>query len=397
MRTKIITAVFALFLVQNATADNFNDILTEISGNNYELRTIESEYNAASEDIKSTNNLGSTNFDFEYHFGDKNVGNKYGFGISQSIDWPGLYYSRNKAINAQISALEYVAQNKQLELLVSAQNICLEIINLNKQIVLKSRIEEDMARMKTLYMKGFEQGEISILDVNKLKIELLNIKQAKNALVRQRAALVENLKALNGKKSIEKSRILSMSEYPEFEILPLQEYITTLASVDPEYKYYSSMAEAGKRNVSVAQRQWYPSFNIGYKFFNELGVKFNGIFAGISIPIFSNRNKVASAKATQIAYNFSEQTMIVSKNAKISASYVQIQSLEEQIKGYNDALEDGNNIKVLKKALKGGQITLLEYLTELKYFIEAETNLLNLEFEYNSILADLNKYKLLNL
>lgn len=397
MKNKIITAIFALFLAQNISADTFKDILSEINSNNYELRSIESEYNAAAEDIKSTNYLGATNIDFEYHFGDKNVGNKYGFGISQSIDWPGLYYSRNKAINAQVSALEYVAQNKQLELLKSAQDICLEIVNLNKQIILKSKIEEDMSKIKALYIKGFEHGEISILDINKLKIELLNVKQAKNSLIRQRASLIENLKALNGEKSIENSRILSLSEYPKFEILPLQEYISTLESADPEYKYYSSMAEANKRNVSVAQRQWYPSFNIGYKHFNELGVKFNGIFAGISIPIFSNRNKVTSAKATQIANSFSEQTMIISKNAKISASYVQIQSLQEQIKGYKEALEDGSNIRVLKKALEGGQISLLEYLTELKYFIEAETNLLDLEFEYNSILADLNKYKLLNL
>ena len=50
---------------------------------------------------------------------------------------------------------------------------------------------------------------------------------------------------------------------------------------------------------------------------------------------------------------------------------------------------------MLEKALSGGQISLLNYLLELRYFLEAQQTLLDLEFEYNSILAKLNKYSLL--
>ena len=51
---------------------------------------------------------------------------------------------------------------------------------------------------------------------------------------------------------------------------------------------------------------------------------------------------------------------------------------------------------MLQKALEGGQISLLDYLLELRYFLEAQQTLLDLEFEYNTLMTDLNKYQLLN-
>ena len=396
MKKVIITGILIFFLIPNINSDTLDDILNEIKSNNFELKKIESDFDAASAEIKSGNNLQATDFDVEYHFGERNVGDKYGFGVSQAFDWPGLYYSRGKAAKASISALQYASLNKQMDLLLSARNICLKIINLNKQIALEERIETDMFRMKELYDKGFKYGEISILDINKLKIELLNIKQAKNSLERQRIVLVEELKALNGDRSVDDKTISSLTEYPESRILPMPAYLEKMEEVDPEYKYYSYQAEAGKYNISASKRQWFPTFKIGYKYFNELGVRFNGISAGISIPIFSNRHKTASAKAAEIANRYSGQTMVAAKHAKVQSTYSQIQSLQEQIDAYRDVLNDGNNNRVLKKALDGGQITLLQYLTELKYFIEAETNLLNLEYEYHLLLSDLNKYELLS-
>ena len=64
----------------------------------------------------------------------------------------------------------------------------------------------------------------------------------------------------------------------------------------------------------------------------------------------------------------------------------------EQLKGYRDALEKCNNIEILDKALYGGQISLINYLLELRYFIEAQNALIDIEYDYNSILTDLNRY-----
>ena len=145
----------------------------------------------------------------------------------------------------------------------------------------------------------------------------------------------------------------------------------------------------------MAKLGWLPKFSVGYKFANELGDKFNGIEVGMALPIFSNINKVKIAKSAQLSAQFNEQDILTETSTEIKSNYAQVVYLKSQIYSYNAILKDSTNLDLLKKALDGGQITLLNYLLELRYFLEAEQTLLDLEFEYNSILTSLNKYSLL--
>ena len=78
--------------------------------------------------------------------------------------------------------------------------------------------------------------------------------------------------------------------------------------------------------------------------------------------------------------------------AEITAQHGKAVAMGEQLRGYRDAIEKCNNIEILDKALYGGQISLINYLLELRYFIEAQNAMIDLEYEYNSILTDLNRY-----
>ena len=51
-------------------------------------------------------------------------------------------------------------------------------------------------------------------------------------------------------------------------------------------------------------------------------------------------------------------------------------------------------MEILNKALAGGQISLLTYLQEVRYFVEARAVMLEMESEYNQVLVNLNKYKM---
>ena len=45
-------------------------------------------------------------------------------------------------------------------------------------------------------------------------------------------------------------------------------------------------------------------------------------------------------------------------------------------------------------ALTEGQISILDYLGEMAYFLEARQDYLDLQYRYNQALAELNKYTL---
>lgn len=378
-----------------AFADCIEAIVSLVRTNNLDIKAIEAETDAADRDIRSTNNLKDTSFDFEYLFGNSAVGDKWGIGVAQEIDWPGLYSSRGKANASRISALNYLGEWKCLTILVEAKRICLEIIDINKQICLNNRIVADMSQIKDAYDKGFDHGEISVLDVNKLKIEMLNTNRRTKELAVKRRQLTERLKALNGNNELPSGIVDNLTEYPTVHLSGRSVYEERMMQHDPERMYYSMLDEAEERQVSVTKMQQLPSFSVGYKYAYELGDKFNGFTVGVSLPLFSSRNKVASAKARKISAQFARQSDEVAKTSQMMVWYDEATELKGQIDEYKAVLGDKTNVKLLRKALDAGQISLLDYLMEMRYFIDAHNQLLELELRYNNLIVDIDKYSLL--
>ncbi|MEG1915516.1 MAG: TolC family protein [Muribaculaceae bacterium] len=395
MKKYIISLIASTFVITGYANNSIDDIIGEVAINNLELKA--SEANTLSEglSIKATNNLKDPTIDMEYLFGNKGLGNKLAIGVSQSFDWPGIYGVRSNLNKSRINALSYIYKMKRLEILLQAKHICIDIINVNKQIAVQNEIHENVTKLFNEYNKGFNHGEISILDINKLKIELLASTQKLNDYTTQLKVLTESLRAINGNVEITSS-FTNLSNYPLENLKSIDSYIQNIQVNDPEMNYYLTSIDANKAEIKASKMGWFPGISVGYKYSNELGDKFNGFTFGINIPLFSNRHKVNAAKAKYVADNYSKQNIVVSKEIKAKSEYNQLLSLNSQINAYKSILNGSDNIDALNKALNGGQITLLNYLMELRYFIEAKSKLLEMEYTFNQTLANIDRYSLLN-
>ena len=87
--------------------------------------------------------------------------------------------------------------------------------------------------------------------------------------------------------------------------------------------------------------------------------------------------------------------MLFRSIARIKAEYAKAVSLKSQLVQYGDVIGDESNFTMLRKALDGGQMSLLDYLLELRYFLEAKTKYLEIEYSYHSVMASLLRYTLL--
>ena len=382
-----------MFSIVDVYAITVDEVLNSIANNNLSLQASHEECKSLIYNIKSSNNLSNPEIGFEYHTGSNIDGDKYGISVTQNIDWPGLYISRSKANQFKMSAAEAQLVFNRLNILLEAKQLCMQIINLNKKIESQTLVFNNISQLYTEYEKGFQYGEISILDINKLKVELLNSQRALEQLIAQRNANVELLYGLNGKTHIEDAN--KLADYPTQSLESMETYLGQVITLDPEVQSYEFTTEAAKKDVSSAKMGWLPNFSVGYRYTNELGTKFNGVAVGVSVPIFSNKNKVNEAKSNLISGEYNQQSAIALKESQIKADFEHVVTLQSQINSYKRVLEDNSNQLMLKKALDGGQITLLNYLLELRYFLEAKQTLLDLEYEYNTILTSLNKYKLL--
>lgn len=74
--------------------------------------------------------------------------------------------------------------------------------------------------------------------------------------------------------------------------------------------------------------------------------------------------------------------------------YQQAEALQISRADYAKVLQQQRNVELLNKALNAGQLSVIDYFTELSTFYDSQQSYLDVEKEYYSILAQLYQYKL---
>ena len=386
----IIAATLAMANAANAIT--IEDVIANVKQNNKELKYTTAQIDAQASEIKTNNNLSNPVVEGGYLFGKGPAENKWEVGVSQEFEWPGLYSSRGAANKARVEAMKLGYSVKQLQLLTEAYGVCLDIISLNRQIEYEKNIQSNIDALYEKNMKAFEHGEVSVIDINKLKVERIGLQQKIDDCVLRRDALVKQLEGYNANMPL--AGVESLNEYPAQQLVSLDEYLAEAKESAPEVMQYRADMAADEKEVKVAKMQGLPKFSLGYKHANEEGNSFNGATVGVSLPIFENRGKKKAAKAKAISSQLAYDNAVLALTNEVTTNYNKATTLGKQLAGYSEALDGVNNVEILNKALAGGQISLLTYLQEVRYFVEARAVMLEMESEYNQVLVNLNKYKM---
>ena len=61
---------------------------------------------------------------------------------------------------------------------------------------------------------------------------------------------------------------------------------------------------------------------------------------------------------------------------------------------YNTVLKSQNNLALLNKAIQTGQISMIEYFVDVTTLYQSMQNYMQLQNEYQKVMAQLYKYKL---
>jgi hypothetical protein len=87
-------------------------------------------------------------------------------------------------------------------------------------------------------------------------------------------------------------------------------------------------------------------------------------------------------------------------NARIQATtklrnlYEEAYQLNASIKEYQQVFAQQQDLELLKKALVGGEISMIEYFVEVGIVFQSKANLINLENQYQKTMARLYQNKL---
>ena len=373
--------------------NSIDQVLKSIETNNKSLQANTKMTDAQKLEAQTGKFLANPSVEWEQMWGNRNnPGSEYTLTVKQSLDFPTTYSNKNKLANLKANTIGFQSAAYRQQLLLNAKQTCIEIIYLRKQ---KSLLDERLANAETmfaLYKKRFESGDANQLELNKIQLELLN---AQNQSRLNKAALTaaeEQLRNLNGGNPI----TFDATDYPTGEeLINFDQLQAAFMEADPNLKSLTGDQVIAIREVILSRSLTLPKFDVGYKRNAAKDhVASNGFMVGVSIPLFENKNTVKKAKAQAEFATASLEDNRLNLKTNLQQLYQQAEALQISRADYAKVLEQQRNIELLNKALNAGQLSVIDYFTELTTIYDSHQSYLDVEKEYHSILAQLYQYKL---
>ena len=382
----LLTTLAVCGVTVGAFGRTFSETVDSIVSGNPELKAMMAEADASESDLKAENILADPEIEGSRLWRAGEGDNRWGVEVSQGFDWFGTYEARKDLVakTKESNFLKLTAKERELKTAVGKALV--ELICADKEIALLSEIGERTDQLAAHYEKAWKAGETTILDLNKIKIEQARQKAQTRDAQSRRDAVMESIRTLSGNAS------MSMPADLDFPMMPLAALETYRGAVGGNSDLLALEGEvaAAESEGRLAKMSKYPGFSVGYSHDFEDGSHFNGLTLGMSLPVWSRRHKTAAASAKKLAAEYNVEQRRAELEASIDRLWHEAQSAEEMMGELGPLVEGVNNLELLKKALDGGEMNLLNYLQEVNYFLQARIDFLQLEKSYRLSVMELD-------
>lgn len=352
-------------------------LLDSIAANNTALRALQSKSEA--EILKNNTNLRLADPEAEvgYMFGTpKGLSHRTNVSVSQSLDWALMTGRKRKLADAGNELSESVWRAERQRILSEARQSLTLAVFCNKLCSELERRLKLAREVERLYEAKFENGDINLLEVNKVKLNTsvaqAELKRARSE--RQRVQL--DLQRLNGGVPL-----LCTDTLYAVEALPaLSDLQERVGQSHPLVAGAQAAVAQSRENIRVAKAEAWPEFSVGFSGEYAKDSKYNGVTLGVRIPLWGGtRAKVKQFRSEAAARQLDEADVRNQLAGNLQQAYASAVSLQHTADELQRNLQTSNNEDLLRRSLDEGQITLLDYLLELSFYYNARTAWLEAE------------------
>ena len=394
---------------QNGGEAAIDAILQQIEVNNKQLQSNSRLTAARKLENRAENNLPDPTLSYAHLWDsdDKNI-TVGELVIAQTFDFPSLYVTRAKLNRLRSGSLDAQANALRQDILLQAQEACLDIIWLSRQQQILEERLRNAEELSEMYRQRLEKGDATSLETNKINLELLNVRTEARM---NRTALQNKLReltALNGDQSLvpgrpmpegsatpPSARNLGLTDYPS---MPLPADFGALSEEllagDPSLQSLEHESLAAHKQLSASRQGWLPQLELGYRRNTETRHPLNGLVVGFSFPIFQNHGKVKTARAQAQSIDYQKENAKLNASSALWQLYDEARSLHAAMKEYDETFSRQQDLKMLRRALEGGEISMIEYFVEVSVVYQSRSNLLQLENQYQKVMARIYKSQL---
>ncbi len=357
--------------------------------NNKQLNINKLEVEKSNKLKNSAFNINKTNV---YYLNDKTNmalgGEPYEtFGISQTMEFPSVYYARKKTNVIKTNMAEIAYGIAESNLIKEISKAYYNIIYLNEKLAYIKLVDSLYQTFAKASKRKFELGDANYLEMitaqSKYKEYSTQLSQLKNDI---------NIAYQDFYILIQSKEVFLISE----QKLPKIEVVQSDLSLHLINRYYAENSKFLKAKKSVENQQLLPDLDFNY--FNSRDVNLNNSVnsfqAGISVPIFffGNASKISAAKIEEdIALE-----MAADIDLKLNTTYQNLlQKLERSEAELSYYKESGKilALEILKTAsqsFKNGEIDFFQYIQSIETSNQININyLINLNL-HNQLVLDIN-------
>lgn len=387
----VLTAGLAAGTGFTAGAQNsLKDVLRAVEMNSPRLAVAAGQLELDRLESASQRLLASPEVEFNYLWGQNaEVGNRKDLRITQSFDFATLSGMKGKLASGmdELAGLNYKAE--KMEVFAEAKSLCADLAYTNALISALSGYLADIEKLNEATEQKMNAGEATVFESGKAKVQLASVKARLAKAQVERTALMSELRALAGTDSIDYTAEV-------YELTPMpSDFGSWYAEAEqnsPVLQYVAKELDVARTQVRIEKSAWAPELNLGYM--SELGLtdKYRGLTVGVSIPLWSNRNKVRSANAAAsvaATQKLQQEKLFLTQ---LTGLWSQADALREAAGESRDVLSRTDSRALMLDAVRKGEISMLDYIVDLSGYYDALEETLDIERDYAKAVILLEKY-----
>ena len=383
------------FMITSTMVMNSQDIdsfLKQVSENNPEIIAYQKLLDARRIEARTGLTPADPFVSFGYMPGNTPAsGSKKIWSVNQSFSFPTKYLIQKRVNKGTLVLAEQEFNLGKLMILLDAKLSLVDLIYYEKTMTVLKQRKKDYDNLLEAWQKMVDLGEATILEYNKIAMELSSM----NLRISRTEADI----------SILKSKLLFMAgdgySLPEYVNYPLSEEPAPDKIVSEKTAYHPAFLIPQKEyilsleEIKLSKTGNLPEFQIGYGSEIIPGETYAGPVAGLSIPLWSNSNRVKSASAKADHTAALRDAELLRLKSEVMNEYSNMKAIKKSMTDISDILKSGDNKKYLDKAITGGEISLTTYFSDLSVMFQIEDRLYELEHEYIKSLVILNDTELI--
>lgn len=389
---RFLIAVSFVLMAFTASADNsVDDVLKQIAQNNLTLRALQHDNEADVLDIKAENSLNGLSVEYSPFFrsGYSGVAESE-LVVSQEIQFPTKYADRNKQAKMLKSVGGKMYEKNRRDILFEAEQLCLDIIRLNMTMTMLDQRLKNSETLHQMYDKRMAAGDANILEVNKVKLDCMEVQTMVSEAQNERMLLLQQLQQLNGGKPV----TIDSEKFPEFQpIKDFESYKALYLASDADIQMAETMLKSADMNVKMQKREWLPNISFGYRRNTEQKEGVNGLMVGVSFPLYSNSQRIKAARERRKSAELQVEQARKDAESQLQSGYQQLVGLQ-QVLDHSDVKMMQESIVLFSKALQHGEINALDYYTEVNSIYEKLQRHIDIHCQSAKLHAVLHKNEL---